>query len=273
MNFWTTKINFFKDRALFFITYPINEQAQKGDWDFKLLPIYYIAILDFPYDEHEEIRKFDRNVQLCDEDGFVFYDKLGFRFLQMPFFNKKETELVTHYDKWCYFLKYLQSFDDIPQILNEPVFDKAFKTAALAAMNPKDREEYEQSKLVYSELKAVMDTSKAEGREQGMEEGIEIGIPKGEINKARKIAKTMKDNGERIAKIAEYTGLSKEEIEKLWCEHNLIVNCLNDAGRNCISWQVRDLNFDGWIYVIFKDTVRNFVHWRVEDQTMIGGWL
>ncbi|MEI6143430.1 MAG: Rpn family recombination-promoting nuclease/putative transposase [Mariniphaga sp.] len=209
------KINFFKDRALFYITFPINEQAQKGDWDFKLLPIYYIAILDFPYDEHEEIRKFDRNVQLRDEDGFVFYDKLGFRFLQMPFFNKKETELVTHYDKWCYFLKYLQSFDDIPQILNEPVFDKAFKTAALAAMNPKDREEYEQSKLVYSELKAVMDTSKAEGREQGMEEGIEIGIPKGEINKARKIAKTMKDNGEPIVKIAEYTGLSNEEIEKL----------------------------------------------------------
>ncbi len=159
------KIKYFKDRALFYITFPINEQAQRGDWNFKLLPIYYIAILDFPYDEHEEIRKFDRNVQLRDEDGFVFYDKLGFRFLQMPFFNKKETELVTHYDKWCYFLKHLETFDDIPQILNEPLFDKAFKTAALAAMNPKEREEYEQSKLVYAELKAVMDTSKEEGRE------------------------------------------------------------------------------------------------------------
>ena len=193
MNFWT-------------------EQAEKGDWDFKLLPIYYIAILDFPYDEHEEIRKFDRNVQLRDEDGFVFYDKLGFRFLQMPFFNKKETELVTHYDKWCYFLKHLQSFDDIPQILNEPVFDKAFKTAALAAMNPKDREEYEQSKLVYSELKAVMDTSKEEGREEG------------ELNKARKIAKGMKVKGYTIDEIAELTNLTKEEIEKLWyliCKYTL----------------------------------------------------
>ena len=161
------KINFFKDRALFYITFPINEQAEKGDWDFKLLPIYYIAILDFPYDEHEEIRKFDRNVQLRDEDGFVFYDKLGFRFLQMPFFNKKETELVTHYDKWCYFLKHLQS------------------------------------KLVYSELKAVMDTSKEEGREEG------------ELNKARKIAKGMKVKGYSIDEIAELTNLSIDEIEKL----------------------------------------------------------
>ena len=142
-----------------------------------------------------------------DEDGFVFYDKLGFRFLQMPFFNKKETELVTHYDKWCYFLKHLQNFDDIPQILNEPVFDKAFKTAALAAMNPKDREEYEQSKLVYSELKAVMDTSKEEGREEGREEG--------ELIKARKIANGMKEKGYTIDEIAELTNLAKEEIEKL----------------------------------------------------------
>ena len=209
------KVKYFKDRALFYITFPINEQAQRGDWDFKLLPIYYIAILDFPYDEHEEIRKFDRNVQVRDEDGFVFYDKLGFRFLQMPFFNKKEDELVTHYDKWCYFLKHLETFYDIPQILNEPLFDKAFKIAALAAMNPKEREEYQQSKLVYSELKAVVDTSIEDGREKGREEGIEIGIPQGELIKARKIAKGMKLKGYSLDEIAELTNLSKEEIEKL----------------------------------------------------------
>ena len=190
------KIKYFKDRALFYITFPINEQAQRGDWNFKLLPIYYIAILDFPYDEHEEIRKFDRNVQLRDEDGFVFYDKLGFRFLQMPFFNKKETELVTHYDKWCYFLKHLETFDDIPQILNEPLFDKAFKTAALAAMSPKERKEYEQSWLDYSGMKAAMDTSKDEGS----------------TARAFEIAKEMKDAGEPIEKIVKYTKLSSEEI-------------------------------------------------------------
>jgi predicted transposase/invertase (TIGR01784 family) len=129
----------------------------------------------------------------------------------MPFFNKKEDELVTHYDKWCYFLKHLENFDDIPQILNEPVFDKAFKTAALAAMNPKERKEYEQSWLDYAGMKAAMDTSKDEGRE----EGIEIGIPQGELIKARKIAKEMKDAGEPVDKIARYTGLPIEEIEKL----------------------------------------------------------
>ncbi len=193
------KLKFFKDRALFYITFPIKEQAPKGDWDFKLLPIYYIAILDFDYDEHEEIRKFDRNVQLRDEDGFVFYDKLGFRFLQMPYFTKKEHELVTHYDKWCYFLKHLENFDHIPQILNEPTFDKAFKTAELAAMNKTERDEYERSKLVYAELKSAIDTSKEEGRK---ERSIEI-------------AKGLKEDGVPIKIIAKNTDLTIDEIENL----------------------------------------------------------
>jgi predicted transposase/invertase (TIGR01784 family) len=68
-------------------------------------------------------------------------------------------------------------------------------------------------------MKAAMDTSEEKGIEKGIEigkeQGIEIGIPQGELIKARKIAKTMKDNGEPIAKIVEYTGLSIEEIEKL----------------------------------------------------------
>lgn len=58
--------------------------------------------------------------------------------------------------------------------------------------------------MVYIELKAVMDTAKEEGREIGLLQG-----------KTLKIAKTMKDNGEPIAKIAEYTGLSNEEIERI----------------------------------------------------------
>jgi predicted transposase/invertase (TIGR01784 family) len=193
------KIKFFKDRALFYITFPIREQAQKGEWDFKLVPTYYIALLDFAYDEHEEIRKFDRNVQLRDEDGFVFYDKLGFRFLQMPFFTKTEDELETHYDKWCYFLKHLETLDDIPQILNEPLFDKAFRTAELAAMSEKERFEYEQSKMIYSELKSVMDTSKEDGATE----------------RALQIAKNIKRRGFSINEIAEITGLTAEELENL----------------------------------------------------------
>lgn len=193
------KIKFFKDRALFYIAFPVREQAKKGNWDFNLLPIYYIALLDFEYDEHEEIRKFDRNIQLRDEDGFVFYDKLGFRFLQMPFFKKSENELETHFDKWCYFLKNLENLEKIPQILNEQVFNKAFHTAELAAMTKKERDEYEQSVLIYTELKSAIDTSKEEGRNE----------------RSYEIAKGLKNKGISYQIISETTGLEIDAIEKL----------------------------------------------------------
>ena len=52
-----TKQDFFKDRCLYYSTFPIQSQAQKGDWNFELKAIYTISIMDFCleiYDENEE---------------------------------------------------------------------------------------------------------------------------------------------------------------------------------------------------------------------------
>jgi len=87
------KVNYFKDRSLFYSTFPIREQAKRGEWDFRLAPIYMIAILDFQYDEQEEKQKFLRSVKLKDQDGDVFYDKLNFKFLQMPLLPKERMNL------------------------------------------------------------------------------------------------------------------------------------------------------------------------------------
>ena len=43
---------YFKDRALFYSTFPIREQAPKGsDWDFKLNHVYTVALLNFSMNE------------------------------------------------------------------------------------------------------------------------------------------------------------------------------------------------------------------------------
>lgn len=153
------KTHFFKDRSLFYVTFPIREQSQKGLWNFKLTPIYFIAVLDFVYDEAEDKRKFRRDVVLKDQDGDVFFDKLNFKFLQMPLFHKKETELLTKFDKWCYFLKHLEDMDNIPAILNEPIFKKAFETAELAGMTENERNFYEESLMSYRDMQNALDTA------------------------------------------------------------------------------------------------------------------
>ena len=52
-------------------------------------------------------------------------------------------------------------------------------------------------------------------RKEGLSEGESIGIEKGAAQKQREIAKNMKNKQLDIAVIAEITGLSTAEIEKL----------------------------------------------------------
>ena len=205
------KLHFFKDRALFYSTFPIRDQAKKGEWDFQLTPVYYVAILDFKYDEVEEQQKLLREVALKDQEGQLFYDKLHFKFLQMPLFTKHEHELTTHFDKWLYFLKNLESLEQIPAILNEPLFQKAFATLEEANLSPEQREQYQKSLLTYWELKGVVDTAREEGWQKGREEGREEGRLEGILQ----VARTMKQNGLAIEVIQTVTGLTPNEIEEL----------------------------------------------------------
>jgi predicted transposase/invertase (TIGR01784 family) len=197
------KIKFFKDRAVFYTTFPIREQAEKGDWDFKLNPVYCVALLDFEFDDDREQKNHLTRVQLKDEYCQTFYDKLTYIFIEMPRFTKKEEELENHFDKWLYFLKNLEDFDSIPDILKEEVFIKGFEIARIANFDEKELAEYEESLKVYRDLKGVIDTS------------FEVGFEKGKDEKAREMAKAMKNEGEPIEKISMYTGLSGEEIVKL----------------------------------------------------------
>lgn len=189
------KVNYFKDRSLFYATFPIREQSKRGEWDFRLNPIYMIAILDFQYDEKEEKQKFLRSIKLKDQDGEIFYDKLNFKFLQMPLFDKQENELESHFDKWVYFLKKLESFDEIPAILREPIFEKAFGVAEIANMTSEQYAEYQESLLTYIEVKEVVKTAKDDGK--------------------REVATELKKLGVTLEIIAQSTGLSIQEILSL----------------------------------------------------------
>ena len=189
------KLKYFKDRSLFYTTFPIRDQAQQGNWNFRLDPIYFVAILDFEYDEAEERRKFRRDVTLKDQDGEVFFDKLHFKFLQMPLFKLQEHELKTKFDKWCYFLKNLESFDHIPSILNEPIFQKAFGTAELASLSAEQRAIYEENLIQYWGMKSALETAVEENK-------IEI-------------AKNAILEGATDNFIAKITGFSVEQVERL----------------------------------------------------------
>ena len=205
-----TKQKFFKDRTLYYSTFPIQEQAVRGsDWDFELKKVYTIAILDFVFDEDKnEPEKFRYDVKLSDiQNGKIFYDKLTFIYLEMPKFNKNINELENRFDKWMFVLKNLNKLDRIPDGLRETIFEKVFKAAEIAKFSKSEHERYEDSLKYYRDLKNSLDTAKEEGREEGRAEGEQIGM--------QKVALNAKKKGMAIKDISELTGLSEAEISKL----------------------------------------------------------
>jgi predicted transposase/invertase (TIGR01784 family) len=214
------KQKYFKDRTVFYSTFPIRNQAQSGEWDFALKAVYCVGILDFTFDKQSERQDVLTRAQLKDQHHEVFYDKLTFLYLQMPYFTKGPDELETHFDKWLYFLKNLETFDQIPTILREPIFERGFDLAALANMSVEDRLSYERSKLSYLDLKNVIDTAREEGVEKGIELGKDIGKKEGiDIGKKQGIDIGKKEGiQEARAKLRQRlrdSGMSDGEIDDL----------------------------------------------------------
>jgi predicted transposase/invertase (TIGR01784 family) len=159
------KQQFFKDRSLYYATFPIQEQARKGDWNYELKAVYCVGILDFVFDDK------DKDKLVVDEIGLiskitrkVFNDKLSFVYVQMPNFAKIEDELENHLDKWFFLLKNLHKFDRIPSKLQEKIFKKAFKIAEIAKYTAEERQKYLDSLKHYLDLKNSFDTAELDGR-------------------------------------------------------------------------------------------------------------
>lgn len=213
------KQNYFKDRTVYYSTFPIKEQAERGDWIFKLKAVYCIGILDFVFDESENKGEYLHTIKLKNQNNKIFYDKLTFIYIEMPNFKKTELQLENKTDKWLYFLKNLEEFEHIPSILGEPVFDHAFKTAELSQLNPKEMENYEHSLKIYRDFNNVLETAKEEGMEEGIAQGIkqgrEEGREEGRAETLLSLARALKAEGMTPKKIASLTGLSNSEIDKI----------------------------------------------------------
>ncbi|QYS91589.1 PD-(D/E)XK nuclease family transposase [Flavobacterium covae] len=213
------KQNYFKERTIYYYsTFPIREQAEKGEWNYNLKAVYCVGVLDFTFDDYEtepERSEVVHTIKLKNQNGKVFYDKLTYIYLEMPNFNKQETDLNSRLDKWLYFIKNLEDFQNIPTIFKDEVFTQAFEKAELANFGQLDLDKYESSLKVYRDLKGVIDTAFDDGKMEGLIEGKMEGLIEGEIKGKIETAKSLKRLGVSVEIITQATGLTKEEINKL----------------------------------------------------------
>ena len=233
---------FFVDRSIFYASFPIRDQALRGEqWDFKLKAVYMVGLLNFCFDKtpqyHHEVKLTDTVTKK------VFYDKLTFVYLELPKFKKDITQCHTLLDKWMFVLKNMTRLLDRPVELQQKIFKKLFATAEVANFNDKQRAQYEESLKEYRDwnnvlntnqkmsleegkkqgleegkkqgLKEGMEKGKKQGLEEGKKQGLEEGVGLGETKRTQEIARSMKQSGMDWEQIARFTGLSEQEISVL----------------------------------------------------------
>ena len=223
---------YFRDRSLFYASYPILNQAAlakeefrkaHGDagvfrWNFRLKPVRFIAVVNFPMTHGsgwDESRYFSSYRLKEDESGELLHDKLQFIFLELARFDKKEDELETYCDKWMYLFKNMSHFRERPKVFDEKEFDRLFEIAELCNFTSDEYYNYQNSQKMIYDYENTIDFAKkqgeAKGREEGLAEGLEKGLERGRIEIARNMLKAAMS----VEQISSLTGLSEEQVRSL----------------------------------------------------------
>ena len=191
----------FKDRSVYYSSFPIRQQGEKGQWRLGLKAVYTIGILDFVFDEDKEDWEYYHHVvQLMDiNKKKVFYDKLTYIYLEMPKFQKTEAELETMTDKWLYALKNLPRLLERPAALQERIFKKFFDVAEIDNLSKEEYAKYFESEKIYYDNDGAIRTAEAKGRaEERMEN-----------------ARNLIANGASLELVTRSLNLTEEELRQL----------------------------------------------------------
>ena len=198
---------YFQDRALYYSTFPINQQAQQGDWNYQLNAVYCVGILNFIFYNDD---RFFRRIQLMDcETHDVFSEKLTFVYVELPKFNVTLEQLKKSKEKWVYFLKHAAELRQVPDSFNDEPFALAFHLAELAQLSEAEIHYYEGSLKELRDRYAEKETARILGREEGREEGKEIG----QREKAIQIAQALIEQKIPLETILQITGLTQVELQ------------------------------------------------------------
>ena len=193
------------ERMLFYATFPIQEHAIKGKWDFELKSVYCISIVNFEiFDKSKYLSRL--NIYNSETMEKVT-GKLNFITIELPKFKKTLGQLETKLDRWIFCIKYLWKLNKRPAKLHDEIFDELFETARINQLKDDDMRRYNKSITEYEDVKICM----RDFGELNMEKGIKKGMEKGVLKVAKKSLKI----GLSIDIISKLTDLTPEQINQM----------------------------------------------------------
>ncbi len=196
----------FEKRVLYNACKAYAGQIERGEDYHLLTDVIAITLTDFVM--FEELPEVVNKFRLRAEAGRVYSDDLELVFGELPKFTKTEDELETVLDRWFFFLKYAGSLEAVPEPLrDEPEIVQAFQIANKAGLTPRELEDQERREIFIQDQRGAIQLAEQRGVERGRREG--------QREERLRIARALLDVVADAGVIAEKTGLSRNEVERL----------------------------------------------------------
>ena len=202
--------NNMEERTTFHACKKIVEQLTPGQLYKNLKKVIVIAILDYSFIGLPDY--VTRTVRVAkDHREYEINNGVEYIYIELKKFRKQNPDMNNILDQWLAFLDMeREELLKMAMEKNEEI-KKAVKQYEELTGDAEVKRLAEVRLMAELEEKAAL----ASARERGTIEGEKIGREQGEKIEREKIAKNMKSKNVPIEDIMEFTGLTKEEIEKL----------------------------------------------------------
>ena len=207
----------FHDRALFYSTFPLQEQVlargkadkepESHDLHFDYPPVYVVSFLNFSFHPFSEriVYRYDLRER---ESGELMTDRVNFIFLEMTNYKRgyKEPHPEDSFaEKLSWAFTHMSSLTERPVALMEEVFAKIFEACEVRALDAEERKEYRKDMTTQWDIDDIANTRYWEGKAEGKVED----------------ARAMLADGMKESLVAKYTGLTLEKISELQSSKNV----------------------------------------------------
>ncbi|MBQ9463470.1 MAG: Rpn family recombination-promoting nuclease/putative transposase [Bacteroidales bacterium] len=239
----------FRERALYYSTFAVQQQVERGADGYDFPPVYFIGILDFSLHEGSDQVLFRYELlsrstikqaksKLIQDE--LMTDRLNFIFLELPNCANALKPGASELENLCYTMHNMARQDEFPQAFFRNSFiELLLKSSETITFAPDEKANYLnemttkqdiENQIKYARKRGLAEGREAglaEGREEGHQAGLEEGraagiaegeakgIAEGEAKAKLDAARKFKALGVSIQTICQATGLSAEEVESL----------------------------------------------------------
>lgn len=199
----------FKNRMFYYGASSVHFQLSPGDPYSNLKPVYVICFMNFtfPHDDDKLIYRYELREN---GSGELYGDQLRIVFCELPRLKKHAMKEMDSVESWFYLFRNIRNFVAVPEGMNKR-YERIVSAAKMPLLSDEDMKYYLRAMISESEKLELIE----DGRALGLEEGFTRGMAKGRQESQLDIARNMLSDGLDIAKVAQYSGLSVEEVQAL----------------------------------------------------------